>query len=120
MQSRLKRSAFSSAKIPCFAACIPAPKKLAFVSVLPSALAPPIAATGAGAGCGGLPVSLIVSPGRLVETLYWPPPSFCTSTSDELSSSTLGRNRGSLSRSEEHTSELQSPYDLVCRLLLEK
>src|SRR5207248_10932802 len=27
--------------------------------------------------------------------------------------------RGS-SRSEEHTSELQSPYDLVCRLLLEK
>src|SRR5437867_9597545 len=25
-----------------------------------------------------------------------------------------------LSRSEEHTSELQSPYDLVCRLLLEK
>src|SRR5437867_9539862 len=27
------------------------------------------------------------------------------------------RRRG---RSEEHTSELQSPYDLVCRLLLEK
>src|SRR5437867_7522176 len=26
----------------------------------------------------------------------------------------------SSSRSEEHTSELQSPYDLVCRLLLEK
>src|SRR5437867_10427059 len=26
----------------------------------------------------------------------------------------------STSRSEEHTSELQSPYDLVCRLLLEK
>src|SRR5437867_5921167 len=26
----------------------------------------------------------------------------------------------SLPRSEEHTSELQSPYDLVCRLLLEK
>src|SRR5437867_8571773 len=25
-----------------------------------------------------------------------------------------------VSRSEEHTSELQSPYDLVCRLLLEK
>src|SRR5207248_9537549 len=25
-----------------------------------------------------------------------------------------------LPRSEEHTSELQSPYDLVCRLLLEK
>src|SRR6266705_621769 len=27
---------------------------------------------------------------------------------------------GSPARSEEHTSELQSPYDLVCRLLLEK
>src|SRR5207248_5877071 len=27
---------------------------------------------------------------------------------------------GAGSRSEEHTSELQSPYDLVCRLLLEK
>src|SRR5256885_7169152 len=27
---------------------------------------------------------------------------------------------GSLSRSEEHTSELQSPCNLVCRLLLEK
>src|SRR5207248_11649620 len=25
-----------------------------------------------------------------------------------------------LNRSEEHTSELQSPYDLVCRVLLEK
>src|SRR5207248_11215982 len=29
----------------------------------------------------------------------------------------IGADRG---RSEEHTSELQSPYDLVCRLLLEK
>src|SRR5207248_10298376 len=28
--------------------------------------------------------------------------------------------RASAVRSEEHTSELQSPYDLVCRLLLEK
>src|SRR5207248_10897546 len=27
---------------------------------------------------------------------------------------------GEAPRSEEHTSELQSPYDLVCRLLLEK
>src|SRR5207248_10215977 len=33
----------------------------------------------------------------------------------------LGRGRcPQLRRSEEHTSELQSPYDLVCRLLLEK
>src|SRR6266516_5121737 len=28
--------------------------------------------------------------------------------------------RGPDQRSEEHTSELQSPYDIVCRLLLEK
>src|SRR5437867_6208513 len=30
------------------------------------------------------------------------------------------RHPKSSRRSEEHTSELQSPYDLVCRLLLEK
>src|SRR5438067_5504289 len=30
------------------------------------------------------------------------------------------RARGGLDRSEEHTSELQSRFDLVCRLLLEK
>src|SRR5207248_7637582 len=30
------------------------------------------------------------------------------------------RSRTEEFRSEEHTSELQSPYDLVCRLLLEK
>src|SRR5438094_4116399 len=30
------------------------------------------------------------------------------------------RRRRNVARSEEHTSELQSPYDLVCRLLLEK
>src|SRR5207248_10680842 len=35
----------------------------------------------------------------------------------------VGSSRGAATRwgrSEEHTSELQSPYDLVCRLLLEK
>src|SRR5438094_7729539 len=32
----------------------------------------------------------------------------------------LAESGGGESRSEEHTSELQSPYDLVCRLLLEK
>src|SRR5699024_12494263 len=31
-----------------------------------------------------------------------------------------GRRRGAAGRSEEHTSELQSRFDLVCRLLLEK
>src|SRR5207248_8802725 len=33
---------------------------------------------------------------------------------------TVRRPGGPGLRSEEHTSELQSPYDLVCRLLLEK
>src|SRR5476649_3079345 len=32
----------------------------------------------------------------------------------------LRRSRGGVERSEEHTSELQSHSDLVCRLLLEK
>src|SRR5207248_4914849 len=32
----------------------------------------------------------------------------------------FGEEDVGVSRSEEHTSELQSPYDLVCRLLLEK
>src|SRR5207248_8373926 len=32
----------------------------------------------------------------------------------------FSKERPGLCRSEEHTSELQSPYDLVCRLLLEK
>src|SRR5207248_10376166 len=34
--------------------------------------------------------------------------------------STRESARVDLVRSEEHTSELQSPYDIVCRLLLEK
>src|SRR5207248_11763495 len=33
---------------------------------------------------------------------------------------TVTQRRKGIFRSEEHTSELQSPYDLVCRLLLEK
>src|SRR5699024_12879297 len=32
----------------------------------------------------------------------------------------VGRGGGTAGRSEEHTSELQSRFDLVCRLLLEK
>src|SRR5690348_18143362 len=39
---------------------------------------------------------------------------------DARARSGAGRNRARASRSEEHTSELQSPVHLVCRLLLEK
>src|SRR5699024_12450774 len=37
---------------------------------------------------------------------------------DEMELTTAGQNR--INRSEEHTSELQSRFDIVCRLLLEK
>src|SRR5207248_11112345 len=39
---------------------------------------------------------------------------------DEGQEAERGDRREQRPRSEEHTSELQSPYDLVCRLLLEK
>src|SRR5437764_9858816 len=42
------------------------------------------------------------------------PPPLCGTTSDSKSAIVMS------SRSEEHTSELQSPMYLVCRLLLEK
>src|SRR5438094_3202854 len=55
------------------------------------------------------------------------PPSPCTATSTNLRSNasmivapSSAMELSASSRSEEHTSELQSPYDLVCRLLLEK
>src|SRR5256885_12276201 len=52
--------------------------------------------------------------------------SVCTPESNAAFCSRLAKNCGSLTandncgRSEEHTSELQSPCNLVCRLLLEK
>src|SRR6266581_6098738 len=42
------------------------------------------------------------------------------STAASRSRRRRSRLRGSATRSEEHTSELQSPVHLVCRLLLEK
>src|SRR5256885_12217041 len=55
------------------------------------------------------------------------PPSFrCSRSRDGISTRHGGHqvahtlSRITLSRSEEHTSELQSPCNLVCRLLLEK
>src|SRR5699024_12052396 len=46
----------------------------------------------------------------------WPPPR----TTPPSAAPTACRHSGSWPRSEEHTSELQSRFDLVCRLLLEK
>src|SRR5438094_1515404 len=50
------------------------------------------------------------------------PRTACTARSTRPSSQPARRSppAASSARSEEHTSELQSPYDLVCRLLLEK
>src|SRR5207248_9681765 len=62
------------------------------------------------------------------------PPAMASRTARRISSGSTAAGRNSSSaltsasstsarsprRSEEHTSELQSPYDLVCRLLLEK
>src|SRR5574337_328094 len=44
----------------------------------------------------------------------------CVWNATPRSLSPLERNIGFWTRSEEHTSELQSPLNLVCRLLLEK
>src|SRR5256885_16172611 len=41
-------------------------------------------------------------------------------TGDRIEGDDLAGRRGEQDRSEEHTSELQSPCNLVCRLLLEK
>src|SRR5256885_4117231 len=46
-----------------------------------------------------------------------PPAASATASPDPVAASAT---RGPVTRSEEHTSELQSPCNLVCRLLLEK
>src|SRR5207248_11196309 len=51
-------------------------------------------------------------------TLFRSPVTPCATC--ELGAAARKRFIAPHSRSEEHTSELQSPYDLVCRLLLEK
>src|SRR5207248_9497964 len=60
-----------------------------------------------------LPISMKASCGMFTRPMAFIRflPSFCFSSSLRFRE---------MSRSEEHTSELQSPYDLVCRLLLEK
>src|SRR5207248_10217700 len=47
-------------------------------------------------------------------------PTLIPYSGEEVKRRASGRNALKNLRSEEHTSELQSPYDLVCRLLLEK
>src|SRR5207249_7989259 len=61
------------------------------------------------------PPALSDVPGRCGE-----PHPVATATSDAKTPRVTSRDLMGASRSEEHTSELQSRFDLVCRLLLEK
>src|SRR5437763_11337645 len=66
----------------------------------------------------GIP-NTTMGPHPLPDTAVWQLEAFVRSI--DTSGSTLGATApGSRGRSEEHTSELQSPMYLVCRLLLEK
>src|SRR5437867_9447815 len=65
------------------------------------------------AGEGGQPID---PDGRAQAVVLVPVPVLTGKLLDPLH----GSAPRELERSEEHTSELQSPYDLVCRLLLEK
>src|SRR6266705_1734231 len=56
--------------------------------------------------------SRVITPGSV---MYGPP-----SSGQHTGTGNCARSTSCSRRSEEHTSELQSPYDLVCRLLLEK
>src|SRR5690348_17664490 len=60
--------------------------------------------------------------GRRVRKLHWNPPTCAANPRFAKGGQNLASTRmGEISRrSEEHTSELQSPVHLVCRLLLEK
>src|SRR5690348_17682566 len=67
------------------------------------------ASSAMGAWFGVAPAAMVLS-----RRLGDPVPALCTAPVNALCS------RASFTRSEEHTSELQSPVHLVCRLLLEK
>src|SRR5437762_9946658 len=69
-------------------------------------------------------IELVVSPPATARATTWAPEACAASRKDEKSSVAIGVRTPPTtlppSRSEEHTSELQSPMYLVCRLLLEK
>src|SRR5438094_5724343 len=62
---------------------------------------------------------LVAVPPTPVSSVRRAMPKSATLTMPSSEMSTFS-DEGMVKRSEEHTSELQSPYDLVCRLLLEK
>src|SRR2546430_10543443 len=68
---------------------------------------------GRGAGNHGTGLALLVHIARSVEACRVAPADLCTASASAAAT-------GSSTRSEEHTSELQSQSNLVCRLLLAK
>src|SRR5438874_10325174 len=60
----------------------------------------------------------MIESGRVESLILWGPPGSGKTTLAHLLAAASGAP--AVSRSEEHTSELQSRRDLVCRLLLEK
>src|SRR2546427_12475246 len=65
-----------------------------------------------------LPISILTRPSEYVS--QWPAGSFLIARKIECGAGTYSIFRAIKKRSEEHTSELQSQSNLVCRLLLEK
>src|SRR6266516_1568331 len=84
-----------------------------------------VSGTDEGAGAvsrAGIPATRSVVSARAFVRTAFPPPRSASAApappSTTTAPATIGANRRL--RSEEHTSELQSPYDIVCSLLLEK
>src|SRR6266516_5758721 len=78
---------------------------------------------GSGCGCGPLPFTAAATSAASFSTARAASRiSRCSwaSTCPSRPAWWIRSFRSCAARSEEHTSELQSPYDLVCRLLLEK
>src|SRR5206468_8085003 len=81
-------------------------------------------AVGAG-GRATFMTSFAASGGHAITAVYNTDPNFAGSSqslTEQVNAATTGLQQGGFEspRSEEHTSELQSRSDLVCRLLLEK
>src|SRR5437867_6803650 len=71
-------------------------------------------------GCVQLDVTIRFSSGFTPTSYMYPGSSGRLGAGSADTKFPCSSSRMSAPRSEEHTSELQSPYDLVCRLLLEK
>src|SRR2546426_3785399 len=73
-----------------------------------------------------LPISLAIEPvrvqviARLEPTIHFSPPFGLVTVRAPWILKLASESSKTVERSEEHTSELQSPCNLVCRLLLEK